>query len=119
MFLGTISMLRVAGAKASQKMYCEQLGFATSWIDDVGDGSPVFVEVTRDAVAFHLSEHVGDGPLAVQLYVNVADAFALYAEFCERGVDIAALPEQAPWGHTVFEVVDLDGNTLRFGSPTP
>ena len=117
MLEGTISMLRVADARASEKLFCEQLGFKKTWEDDPGDGHPVFVEVTRDHVSFHLSEHQGDGPLGVQVYINVADAQALYEEFCSKGAEIIDPPHEAPWGHTVFEVQDPNGNTLRFGSP--
>ncbi len=117
MLQGTISMLRVADARKSEAFFCGKLGFRKTWEYDPGDGYPVFMEVTRDAVSFHLSEHEGDGPAGIQLYVNVADAKALYEEFTSRSVDIGNAPEEAPWGHLVFELQDLDGNTLRFGSP--
>lgn len=112
----TISMLRVADARASEELFCGKLGFAKSWEHDPGDGHPVFLEVTRDDVSFHLSEHDGDGPMGVQVYVGVSDARALFAEFAAKGVQIAGEPYEAEWGEWVFELQDLDGNTLRFGS---
>ena len=118
MFESTISMLRVTDARASEKFYCQKLGFQKSWEYDPGDGEPVFIEITRDKVSLHLSEHEGDGPLGVQLYVNVANAGALYDELTQNGVSIGDPPYDAEWGHTVFELQDLDGNTLRIGSPT-
>ena len=117
MLESTISMLRVTDARASEKYYCEKLSFQKSWEYDPGDGNPVFIEVTRDKVSFHLSEHEGDGPLGIQIYVNVADAQILYDEFSHKGAAIDSPPYEAEWGHTVFELQDLDGNTLRFGSP--
>ena len=117
MLLRTISMLRVADARASEAFFRGKLGFETSWEYDPGDGYPVFVEVTRDWVSFHLSEHDGDGPPGIQVYVGVRDAKALYDEFLAKGVEIAEPPSEAPWGEVVFVIQDLDGNTLRFGSP--
>jgi len=73
--------------------------------------------VTRDQVSFHLSEHEGDGPPGIQVYVGVADAQALYDEFRAKGVTIPEPPAEAPWGELVFVLQDLDGNSLRFGSP--
>lgn len=117
MLRGTISMLRVANARASEKLFCEKLGFEKTWEHDPGDGYPVFLEVARDKVAFHLSEHEGDGPAGIQIYVNVTNARELYDEFIAKGAEIADPPSEAEWGEVVFELQDLDGNTLRFGSP--
>jgi len=117
MLLGTISMLRVAKARESQRFYCDKLGFEVSWEHDPGDSEPVFLEVRRDDVALHLSEHEGDGPPGVQVYDNVSDARALYDEFTGKGVEIAEAPAEAPWGELVFEVRDPDGDILRIGSP--
>ena len=118
MLKSTISTLRVKDARASEAFYRDKLGFNTTWEHDPGDGYPVFVEIKRDAVAFHLSEHEGDGPNGVSIYVNVADAVALHDELAAREVPIASAPEAMPWGETVFTIEDPDGNKLRFGSPT-
>ena len=116
MFNSTISMLRVRNARQSQRFYEDRLGFRTTWEHDPGDGYPVFLEVSRDSVAFHLSEHAGDGPLAVQVYVNVADARKLFEELIGRGVTHLEAPEEAEWGELTFTLTDPDGNVLRFGS---
>ncbi len=117
MMKSTISMLRVKNARESEKFYCEKLGFKTSWELDPGDGFPVFLEIVRDQVAFHLSEHDGDGPLGVQTYVNVENAQKLYDEFVSHGVELHGPPEEAEWGELTFSLEDLDGNILRIGSP--
>ena len=113
----TISMLRVTDARASEELFCNKLGFQKTWEHDPGEGYPVFLEVTRDNVSFHLSEHEGDGPFAIQVYIGVSDAKTLYDEFTAKGVPIGSEPSEAEWGEVVFELKDLDGNTLRFGSP--
>ena len=117
MLESTISTFRVKDASASEAFYRDLLGFTKTWEDNPGDGSPVFIEVKRDAVAIHLSEHAGDGPECVSIYVNVTDAAALHREFESKQAPIASPPESMPWGETVFVVEDPDGNILRFGSP--
>ena len=117
-FQSTISTLRVADARASEAFYRDNLGFKMTWEYDPGDGHPVFLEVARDNVAFHLSEHEGDGPEKVSIYVNVADAESLYHELKKRGTKISSPLEDMPWGHKVFTLEDLDGNILRIGSPS-
>ena len=114
----TIPTFRVRDARAAEVFYRDKLGFGTSWAHDPGDGYPVFLEIVRDNVALHLSEHAGDGPEGVSIYVNVTDARGLYEEFCAKGAEIAEALQEAEWGEVVFSLTDLDGNTLRFGSPT-
>ena len=117
MLQSTISMLRTKDARRSEAFYCGLLGFEKSWEYDPGAGYPIFLEVSRDQVAFHLSEHEGDGPLEVQVYINVEDAEALHQELVSRGTPVKDALHEAEWGHLVFSVEDPDGNTLRFGSP--
>jgi catechol 2,3-dioxygenase-like lactoylglutathione lyase family enzyme len=118
MLRSTISLLSVASARQNESFFRDQLGFKTSWEFDPGEGGPVFLEVTRDEVAFHLSEHEGDGPRGIQVYVIVDDAKALHDEFKSRGVMIVESLHESEWGHLVFSLEDLDMNTLRFGSPS-
>ena len=112
-------MLRVTDARKSQAFFQDRLGFKTTWEHDPGDGFPVFLEVSRDAVSFHLSEHEGDGPLGIQVYVNVADAGLLSEEYGAQGVEFVEPLHDAEWGERVFVIQDPDGNLLRFGSPIP
>ena len=113
----TIPTFRVRDARAAEAFYSEKLGFRTTWAHDPGDGYPVFLEIMRDNVALHLSEHQGDGPEGVSIYVNVADARALSDEFLASGATLAEPLSEAEWGEMVFSLTDPDGNTLRFGSP--
>ena len=117
MLRSTISTFRVGDARSSESYYRDQLGFATTWQHDPGEGFPVFVEVSRDQVAIHLSEHEGDGAFGAQLYVKVDDAKALHEELAGRGAKIIEPLQDSEWGHMIFVVEDLDGNVLRFGSP--
>ena len=108
MFQRTISMLRVKDARASEAFYRDKLGFKNSWEHDPGDGFPVFIEVSRDAVSFHLSEHEGDGPERIQVYVNVKDAQALYADLISKDVKIENPPEDVrPCGRIAQRSLDF------------
>ena len=117
MLQSTISMLRVENAGKSEEFYTQKLGFAKSWGYDPGNGEPVFLEITRDHVSLHLSEHEGDGPLGIQLYINVDDAQVLHNSLIGSDVNVVEPLYDAEWGHRVFAIEDLDGNILRFGSP--
>ena len=112
-----VPTLRVADADASARYFCECLGFRRDWEHRFEPGLPLFVSVSRDGVALHLSEHEGDGPREVRVYVYVDDAEGLHEELAARGARIVGPPEATPYGVIEFHVTDLDGNRIRFGQP--
>jgi len=83
-----VPTLRVRDASAAARYFCEQLGFAKDWEHRFAPGLPLFVSVSRDRVALHLSEHTGDGPLEVRVYIYVQDPRALFNELKSRGAPL-------------------------------
>jgi catechol 2,3-dioxygenase-like lactoylglutathione lyase family enzyme len=91
--------------------YRDKLGFA---VDGVWPEFPYAILV-RDDIELHfvgcedrrVAEHTS-------CYLNVAGIAALWAEYRDRGVDVRPL-QTKPWGMMEFEVIDPDGNLLRFG----
>jgi len=57
--------------------------------------------------------HEGTG----SCYVYVRDADALHAELLARRAHVQGQPVSHPWGLRDFEVLDLEGNRIRFGQP--
>lgn len=114
-----VPTLRVRDASAACRYFCDQLGFTKDWEHRFEPGLPLFVSVSRDGVALHLSEHTGDGPLNVRVYVYVQDPKALFEELTSRGARVIAEPELQSYGTLEFIVEDLDGNRLRFGRAVP
>jgi uncharacterized glyoxalase superfamily protein PhnB len=110
-----VPTLRVRDASAACRYFCDQLGFSKDWDHRFEPGLPLFVSVSRDGVSLHLSEHTGDGPLEVRVYVYVQDPKALFEELESRGARIVAEPELQSYGTLEFIVEDLDGNRIRFG----
>lgn len=114
-----VPTLRVRDASAASRYFCEQLGFTKDWEHRFEPGLPLFVSVSRDGVSLHLSEHTGDGPLQVRVYVFVRDPKALFEELASRGARIVAEPALQPYGTLELVVEDLDGNRIRFGRAVP
>ena len=50
-------------------------------------------------------------------YIYVRDADALFAELRASGAKLQGEPVSHPWGLRDFQVLDLDGNEIRFGQP--
>ena len=109
-----VPVLRVADARRSSAFYGDRLGFALDWQHQLEPGLPLFVSVSRDGVTLFLSEHPESAPGAL-VYFRVDDVGTLAAELLRRDAVIDAGPVDRPWGMRELDVVDPDGNRLRFG----
>ena len=103
----------------SSRFYIDGLGFelADEWLVD---GKRRWCEVKRSGASLMLEQHPDPPPprcgAGVHLYVQCADALALYHEFRQRNIE----PKE-PFvgnGYWVTPVVDPDGYELSFESKT-
>ena len=105
----------VSDISASLAHYENALGFQVSF----RYGEPTFYAgVCRGNVTIHLqsSDHTERPPGASLLNVFVSSADDIYAELRGRGARIRKQPATYPYGMRDFDVEDLDGNILVFGS---
>ena len=108
---------------ASADYYRDKLGFRYErlWGDP-----PAFCMVMRGGIVIMLSQIAGaGGPRPNRLadpdgeawdaYIWIDDADALHTEFASKGVTIARVPCDQPYGCRDFEVQDCNGYRLCFG----
>ncbi|GAA2720476.1 glyoxalase superfamily protein [Cellulomonas aerilata] len=115
-----VPVLRVRSAAVAVPFYVSYLGFTLDWEHRFEPGLPLYVQVSRSALVLHLSEHHGDGSGPTVVWVPVVDVHGLQAELRAR-TDVPLRPGidlDAPGGPTM-EVVDPDGNVLRFAQRVP
>jgi len=103
---------------ASLAYFRDALGFdiAFTW------GEPTFYAgVCRGKVTIHLqaASQTSRPAGASALSVFVGNADDLHGELVRRGARVLKEPATYPYGMRDFDVSDLDGNTLIFGSPDP
>ena len=110
---GWIPILPTADARRSIEFYCDVLGFTKDWEHRFADGFPLYVQVSREPVSLHLSEH-GDPGQSVSLCVGVRDVDAVYAEFTGRGLQTDGPPQDREYGIRDFGFKDPDGHHLVF-----
>lgn len=101
-------ILRVENLEASRRYYIDTLGFSLDWDTDG------MISVSRDAKSIMLCEREQGQP-GTWLWVGVADADALFAEFSAKGARIRSRPQNFSWAYE-FAVEDPDRHVLRFGS---
>ncbi|HUP24423.1 MAG TPA: VOC family protein [Thermoanaerobaculia bacterium] len=106
--------LRSTNWARTRAFYEDGLGFRVLWEHRFEPGFPVFAEVSRDGLSPFLTEHAGDCQVGGAAYIVVGDLDGLYREIVAKGVPVAEPPEDTPWGTREMNVIDPDGNRLRF-----
>ena len=118
--LAASPILLVADVVKAAAYYADALGFRAPrfWGEP-----PTFCIPQRDRCTVMLNQvDAGDAFLPnasydgrFDVYFDVDDADALYAEFKMNGADIVCEPDDQPYFMREFQVRDLDGHLLAFG----
>ena len=113
-------ILLVADVIAAAAYYADKLGFHAPrmWGEP-----PHFCIPQRDRCTVMLNQvgpNSGYRPNAsfdgrFDVYFDVDDADAMFAELKAKGADIVCEPEDQPYAMREFQVRDLDGHLLAFG----
>jgi len=117
MMVGAATVFVVTDMTKSVGYYRDVLGFRVTF----EYGQPTFYAcLCRDEVALHLIASAqskrlpGNGGISV----FVRDVDTVYAELLARGAKLLGQPQNYDYGMRDFDVVDLDGNQLTFGTGT-
>jgi catechol 2,3-dioxygenase-like lactoylglutathione lyase family enzyme len=105
--------LRITNYATSKKFYVEGLGFQVDWEHRFEPHFPVFMQVSRDGLAFFLTEHSGDCPVGGLIHLYVPDVDSWFVEFQARGVPVQEPPNECLQGLRSMTVLDPDGNKLH------
>jgi catechol 2,3-dioxygenase-like lactoylglutathione lyase family enzyme len=115
MMVGAATVFVVSDMPKSVEYYRDVLGFTVTF----QYGNPTFyVCLCRDEVALHLvaasktKRLAGNGGICV----FVRDVDVVHAELAARGAKIIKPPQNYDYGMRDFDLVDLDGNQLTFGT---
>jgi catechol 2,3-dioxygenase-like lactoylglutathione lyase family enzyme len=114
-----LPILRFFSEAEAKRFYVDYLGMQVDWEHRFEPGMPLYLQVSRDALVLHLSEHHGDGTPGTHVLINMTGIEELHAELCERtgtggnnpGLDT---DELGTW----ITVHDPFGNVLKFRQPS-
>ena len=109
-----IPILRIFDEIKAREFYIGWLGFTVDWDHRFQPNFPVFMQVSRDGMALFLTEHRGDCPVGGLVHFYVPDVDAWYAEFQRKEIPVQEPPNQSIDGLRDMNVLDPDGNKLRF-----
>lgn len=113
--LRTIPMLRMFSVGKAREFYLDFLGFAVDWEHRFDPAAPLYMQVSRNGLVLHLTEHHGDGSPGASVFVEMRGLDAFHAEITARGYRYMRPGiEHAAWGGRVMRVIDPFGNRILF-----
>ncbi|OWQ45349.1 glyoxalase/bleomycin resistance/extradiol dioxygenase family protein [Roseateles noduli] len=114
-FARTTPILRMFDEAKALEFYVQFLGFTVDWEHRFEPGLPLYMQVSRDGCALHLSEHHGDACPGAAMRIETDDIDAFHAELIARRYGNARPGlEETPWGSKDVSVTDPFGNRLTF-----
>ncbi|MHA7809819.1 MAG: glyoxalase superfamily protein [Marinobacter adhaerens] len=113
-----IPILRIFDEDKAKEFYLGFLGMKLDWEHRFEKDFPIYMQVSKGNLVFHLSEHSGDCTPGSKVFVNVKDLDSLYQEVTSRQYKYSKPAiEQAPWGDRGFTVTDPFSNSVLFNEP--
>lgn len=113
-FAPAIPILRIFSVDKAREFYLEFLGFQLDWEHRFAPDLPLYMQVHRDGLILHLSEHHGDATPGSAVLARVEDLKALERELLAKRYGYARPQADAvDWG-LEMQVADPFGNRLRF-----
>jgi catechol 2,3-dioxygenase-like lactoylglutathione lyase family enzyme len=113
-----IPILRIFDVAKADEFYLDYLGFHVDWNHRFDDDAPLYRQVSRDQLIFHLSEHHGDGSPGVRLRVTMRGVKAFHEELTAKHYRYMRPGlETTPWNTLETGVIDPFGNLIRFVEP--
>jgi catechol 2,3-dioxygenase-like lactoylglutathione lyase family enzyme len=117
-FRKTVPIFRIFSLEKAREFYIDFLGFKVDWEHRFTSDAPVYMQVSRDDLAIHLSEHHGDGTPGSMAYVYASGVEELHRELNEKHYrhNHPGLQRQ-DWGMLEMAVVDPFNNRIVFAEP--
>lgn len=113
-----IPILRIFEVTKAREFYLDFLGFRVDWEARFDESAPLYLQISRDGLVLHLSEHHGDACPGSTVVVQTSGLEAYHREISAKGYRFMRPGvEVAPWNARVMEVIDPFGNRLRFNEP--
>jgi catechol 2,3-dioxygenase-like lactoylglutathione lyase family enzyme len=115
-----IPILRIFSVEKAREFYVDYMGCKVDWEHRFDDRAPLYMQVSRDGLVLHLSEHYGDGSPGANFQVTCEGVRELHAELSAK-----KYPYWRPgitetlWGTPQLNLLDPFGNKIRLCEPEP
>lgn len=110
-----IPIFRIFDVAKAKEFYVGFLGMRIDWEHRFDPGSPLYMQVSRDGLVLHLSEHYGDCCPGSTVFVAISGLTEYHREITTKDYKyLRPGIEMAPWNARCMEVIDPFGNRIRF-----
>ena len=118
--LRTVPILRSFDEAKAREFYVDWLGFTVDWEHRFEPDTPLYMQVSRDGLVLHISEHHGDGSPGSHLRVEVTGLREFHRELIDkRYKNNRPGLEHPEWGGTEMTVIDPVNNRITFAEADP
>ena len=118
--LQVVPILRIFSVEKAREFYLDYAGFHLDWEHRFEPTAPLYMQVSRDGLVLHLSEHYGDGSPGTHFQITFQGVRDLHAELSAKGY-----PYWRPgitgtfWGTEQLNLLDPFGNKISLCEPKP
>ena len=113
-----VPIFRIFDVAKAVEFYVGFLGFREDWRHQFEPDFPVYLQVSKEGVVLHLSEHHGDACPGARVRIEVVDIDAYCAELLGKKYRYARPGVQTTeWKTREMTVKDPFGNQLTFWVP--
>ncbi len=110
-----IPILRIFDEAKAREFYIDWLGFSVDWEHRFDDNAPLYMQISRDEILLHISEHHGDACPGAKLLVECAGIEEYHSELIAKQYKYNRPGlEMQFWGAKSVTVHDPFGNKLEF-----
>lgn len=111
----TVPILRSFDEAKAREFYVGFLGFSVDWEHRFEPALPLYMQVSRDGIVLHISEHHGDATPGAHIRVEIKGIRELHAELIGKNYrNNRPGLEQPEWGGFEVTVVDPCRNHITF-----
>ena len=119
-FAKTIPLLRIFSVEKAREFYLDYLGCTADWEHRFEPALPLYMQVSRNGLTLHLTEHHGDCTPGAKVFVQMTGIAELHAELAAKGYNyLRPGLERAPWGATTLTLTDPFMNCILFSESDP
>jgi hypothetical protein len=118
--LQVIPILRIFSVEKAREFYLDYAGFRVDWEHRFDPTAPLYMQVSRDGLVLHLSEHYGDGSPGARCQVMFEGVRELHQELSAKNY-----PYWRPgitktfWETDQLNLLDPFGNRIALCEPKP
>ncbi|REC50271.1 glyoxalase superfamily protein [Chryseobacterium pennipullorum] len=111
----TIPVFRIFDYQKAIEFYIHWLGFEVEWEHRFDENAPVYIEIKREGMVFHLSEHHGDASPGSSVFIWGEDIAAFHKELIDKNYKYNRPGlEKTFYDAVSFTVNDPFGNKIIF-----